>query len=188
MLTGVWVTCRNWVKPALPDRRGARLGAERDPAGLGEGGRRALERGRRVAERGHRARRPGRKPADGARRRLPLHRPALTLQGISRHLYASLRGGGTVADRGRGRYRRPRPQAPPGDGSAAGGDAELAEHLRLVEVEVEAGDLAFLELVDAAEVDLRPLSGWRDLAAGRAQDAGVRAGRAALVHAAAGVG
>ena len=38
----------------MPYRCGAGLGAERDPAGLGQGGRRALERGRRVAERGKR--------------------------------------------------------------------------------------------------------------------------------------
>src|SRR5947207_2603903 len=38
----------------LPYRCRAGLGAERDPAGLGQCGRRALERGRRVAERGQR--------------------------------------------------------------------------------------------------------------------------------------
>jgi len=38
----------------LPYRCGARLGAERDPAGLGQGGRGALERGRRVVERSQR--------------------------------------------------------------------------------------------------------------------------------------
>jgi predicted O-methyltransferase YrrM len=43
------------VAGQLPDRGGTRLGTERDPARLGEGGRRALERGRGVAERGHRA-------------------------------------------------------------------------------------------------------------------------------------
>ena len=38
----------------MADGGGAGLGAERDPAWLGQGGRRALERGRRVVERGQR--------------------------------------------------------------------------------------------------------------------------------------
>src|SRR3954452_5184376 len=38
----------------LPYRRGTGLGAGRDPAGLGQGGRRGLERGSRVVERGQR--------------------------------------------------------------------------------------------------------------------------------------
>src|SRR5207253_9319032 len=42
------------VAGQLPYRFRAGLGAERDPAGLGQGGRRALERRRRVAERGQR--------------------------------------------------------------------------------------------------------------------------------------
>ena len=42
------------VAGQLPYRCRAGLGAERDPAGLGQGGRRALERGRRVVERGQR--------------------------------------------------------------------------------------------------------------------------------------
>src|SRR6266496_143156 len=48
-----------------------------------------------------------------------------------------------------GRCASPTPSA--GRLHAAGGDAELSEQFRLVEVQVEAGDLAFLEFVDAAE-------------------------------------
>jgi simple sugar transport system ATP-binding protein len=48
-------------------------------------------------------------------------------------------------------------QAPPrlsAAGLAAGRDAELGEQLHLIEVQVEAGDLALVELVDPAEVRL----------------------------------
>jgi hypothetical protein len=57
----------------LPYRCGAGLGAERDPAGLGQGGRRALERGRRVAERGQRT---GRDMARAPARQSGTARPA----------------------------------------------------------------------------------------------------------------
>src|SRR5947209_2824659 len=77
--------------------------------------------------------------------------------------------------------------APPSAGRlhAAGGDAELSEQFRLIEVKVEAGDLAFLEFVDAGEAYFRRLAGRGDLAGRAAQGTGVRADAAALVHAAA---
>src|SRR5215831_15898275 len=72
--------------------------------------------------------------------------------------------------------------------SAAWRDSQLAEQLCLVEVQVEAGDLALLELVDTADAQLRRLAGRGYLAGGAAEGAGVRADAPGLVHAAPVVG
>src|SRR5205085_2234031 len=66
----------------------------------------------------------------------------------------------------------------------AGGDAELSEQFRLVVVQVEAGDLAFLEFVDAGEKRVERPPGRGELARRPAERTGVRADEAALVHAA----
>src|SRR5438132_14005816 len=80
-----------------------------------------------------------------------------------------------------GRCASPTPSA--GRLHAAGGDAELSEQFRLVEVQVEAGDLAFLEFVDAAEERVHRPAGRGDLAGRPAARTGVPADEAAFVHA-----
>src|SRR5215472_13133413 len=73
-------------------------------------------------------------------------------------------------------------------GFSASPDAELAHQLRLVEVQVEAGDLALVDFVDAAEAHVRAPAGRGDLTGRPTEGAGVRAGGATLVHTAPVVG
>src|SRR5215472_18300426 len=73
-------------------------------------------------------------------------------------------------------------------GFSASPDAELAHQLCLVEVQVEAGDLALVDFVDAAEAHVRSPAGRGDLARLPAEGTGMRTGGASLVHTAPVVG
>src|SRR5690348_13576918 len=116
----------------------------------------------------------------GARRPVPAH--GIPPRNCGLRTQRRLPPGSRLPRLPAGLARRRAVSQPAGRLHAAARDAELSEQFRLVEVQVEAGDLAVLEFVDAAEKRADRPAGRGDLAGRTPERTGVRADEAALVH------